>query len=237
MKEILLNKMYTGEYLLEENNIGHEAINLFKADNGKNYIYILANGYINLNHTNVEAVLLTKKDGKNRVKIVAKAVGLTEIIPLDARITLEAAKKLTDKFIEENNICYGGVPLLKIFAENIDEGMPDDKSVAISFEAEKVVKAKESIYLLDKNNSAQSDVEFCLDDINFSRSSLRQYIKENTNAYKRIEEIIARQDLWGEETEILNLGGQHGANYDGDDNSPEYEVIAKFINKKKKKKQ
>lgn len=41
-KEILLNIMYNGGYLQSENqNIGHEVINLFQSDNGNNYIYVL----------------------------------------------------------------------------------------------------------------------------------------------------------------------------------------------------
>ena len=37
---ILLNIMYTGKYISEYNKIGHEIINLFKADDGNNYIYV-----------------------------------------------------------------------------------------------------------------------------------------------------------------------------------------------------
>ena len=35
---IVLNRMYVGNYL--NNNLGHEVINLFKADNGNYYINI-----------------------------------------------------------------------------------------------------------------------------------------------------------------------------------------------------
>ena len=39
---IVLNRMFSGDYLKE--NIGHEVINLFKADNGKHYLYLNALG-------------------------------------------------------------------------------------------------------------------------------------------------------------------------------------------------
>ena len=40
--EILLNIMYNGDYLMSENqNIGHEVINLFQDDHDNNYIYVL----------------------------------------------------------------------------------------------------------------------------------------------------------------------------------------------------
>ena len=45
-KEILLNRMYSGDYLTTGNNIGHEVINLFRCDNGKNYIYVLSDGSV-----------------------------------------------------------------------------------------------------------------------------------------------------------------------------------------------
>lgn len=40
MNTIILNRMYAGSYLDEDENIGHEVINLFRDDNGSNYIYI-----------------------------------------------------------------------------------------------------------------------------------------------------------------------------------------------------
>ena len=39
---IVINKMYAGEYL--DDNIGHEIINLFKADDEANYIYLCKDG-------------------------------------------------------------------------------------------------------------------------------------------------------------------------------------------------
>ena len=47
-REIIINKMYVGDYLSEGDNIGHEIINLYKADNGKNYIYLNSQGAIDL---------------------------------------------------------------------------------------------------------------------------------------------------------------------------------------------
>ena len=44
MTKILLNKVFAGEYL--DKNIGHEAVCLFKADNGEHYIYITPYGEV-----------------------------------------------------------------------------------------------------------------------------------------------------------------------------------------------
>lgn len=45
-KEILINQMYAGGFLEVGNNIGHEVINLFKADDGKNYVYVTPSGKV-----------------------------------------------------------------------------------------------------------------------------------------------------------------------------------------------
>ena len=54
---IILTRMYVGSYL--QNHIGHEIINLFRDDNGDNYIYINAlYDYTRLNVSNNEKQML-----------------------------------------------------------------------------------------------------------------------------------------------------------------------------------
>ena len=61
-REVIINKMYVGGYLSEGDNIGHEIINLYKADNGKNYIYLNSQGTIELSRgENSITVLLVRK--------------------------------------------------------------------------------------------------------------------------------------------------------------------------------
>ena len=62
---IILNKMYVGSYL--QNNIGHEVINLFKADNGNNYIYVNKDG--KTSQENNKAVLLVRNVEEGVVEI------------------------------------------------------------------------------------------------------------------------------------------------------------------------
>lgn len=45
-RTIIINKMYTGKYLETGENIGHEIINLFKADDDMHYIYLNSKGTI-----------------------------------------------------------------------------------------------------------------------------------------------------------------------------------------------
>ena len=110
-KEILLNMMYTGSYL-DAGNIGHEIINLFKSDNGENYIYVLPWGTMHPTHNNkIESILLVRRCNATKIEILAKATGLTQI----------AGKEISQRtYIKENNITYGNVQLDKIFQGNAD---------------------------------------------------------------------------------------------------------------------
>lgn len=61
MKTIILNKMYTGNYLETGGNISHEVINLFKSDNGNNYIYLLSDGVMPTERNGtIDAILLVR---------------------------------------------------------------------------------------------------------------------------------------------------------------------------------
>ncbi|WP_313292011.1 hypothetical protein [Faecalispora jeddahensis] len=57
-REIISNKMYVGAYLSEGDNICHQIINLYKADDGKKYIYLNSQGTIELSH------------GENRITVL-----------------------------------------------------------------------------------------------------------------------------------------------------------------------
>ena len=80
-KEILLNIMYTGAYLENENaNIGHEIINLFKADNGNNYIYVLPYGLMSKKHNDkIKTILLVRRCNSKIIEILAKATDLEQV--------------------------------------------------------------------------------------------------------------------------------------------------------------
>jgi hypothetical protein len=79
--EILLNRMYSGDFLTTDGNIGHEVINLFKDDKGRNFIYTLPDGSIAKEHNNrIKAILLVRWVGNHTMEILAKAEELTQII-------------------------------------------------------------------------------------------------------------------------------------------------------------
>ena len=74
-KRILLDRMYAGSFL--NRNIGQEAINLIKADDGENYIYVNPYGTFRSSSSEasreIETVLLTRGVNRERVEVIAKA--------------------------------------------------------------------------------------------------------------------------------------------------------------------
>lgn len=86
-KEILINIMYNGDYL--QKNIGHEVINLIKADNESSYIYVNPYGTMAQKHnakkpneTKIDTILLARRcEYKDTLEILAKAYDLEQCFP------------------------------------------------------------------------------------------------------------------------------------------------------------
>ena len=114
-REIIINKMYVGGYLSEGDNIGHEIINLYKADDGKNYIYLNSQGTIESSHgESCITVLLVRKFASKTYKILAKADGITILDFADSKLPrIERYKGQVAL-----GLTYGGVSLVDLFNEN-----------------------------------------------------------------------------------------------------------------------
>lgn len=207
-KEILLNIMYTGSYL-QNNNIGHEAINLFKDDNGNSYIYVLPFGTMDQKHNGkIKTILLIRRHNAKTFEIIAKAE-----VTKDSQVAVVTTTRNSDKnnliegqreYINKNDIRYGEVRVNDIFSDNNGK---DEQFVYVTFSTPKVTKVKNPIYLV-----ADSEPEISHKD-NFkiltgiSKFTLHQtmYIsnKKNTAAYEVLNEIIQNDDYWGQETPTL----------------------------------
>jgi hypothetical protein len=77
MTKILLNKVFAGKYL--DKNIGHEAVCLFKADNGEHYIYVTPYGEVSkTNELKENDYILLVRSGiqKNFLEVIGYATGL-----------------------------------------------------------------------------------------------------------------------------------------------------------------
>ena len=201
-KEILLNRMYSGDYLTTGNNIGHEVINLFRCDNGKNYIYVLSDGSVAKEHNDkIETLLLVRWVGNRTMEILAKAVSLNQVLYRysSGRGDREKLHDQQIKYITDNNVTYDGVRLDRLFQGNIYQGQLDDNSFFITYEAGSIIKPLRPIYITDKHSEALKANTFALEGITFSTQSPKMYYSEGTSAYATLERIINDSALWERE--------------------------------------
>lgn len=190
--EILLNRMYVGNFLAQ--NIGHEAINLVKADNGYNYIYVNPYGIMAQSHNdNIQAILLVRYCGNNTMEVLAKATDLTQL----AYVKGKEIKNIIDEYTD---IKYGGVPLNEIF------GKEQYQKTYITFKADRVRKPKYPIYLKDKTSYSLEKKDtvnktYYLADYRFAKQSLKMYVTQSDNrqSYKNLRSLIDNTEIWEEE--------------------------------------
>lgn len=206
--EIILNIMYTGTYLGGD-NIGHEAINLFKDDNGKSYIYVLPYGTMNQKHNDkIKTILLIRRHSSKIFEILAKAEGLEQIARVETTHNKEEQKLLQkqSEYIKKNNVTYDGVPVNDIFADNdVGEGI---QSVFITFSAKKVTKAAQPIYITVDSDEKTRDKTYyktMTGIYKFTSQHPKMYISQSDNpkAYNKLEKIINNDKYWGETTRKL----------------------------------
>ena len=104
-EEILVNKMYVGSYLENEHNIGHEVINLLRADgkvdsngDGQNYIYVQPYGTMEKEHNNkIDTIVLVRNTGiPEALEVLGQAWDLEQI----AKIEKTSRKKEIDRIVE-----------------------------------------------------------------------------------------------------------------------------------------
>lgn len=181
-KEIVLTHMFTGDYLMD--NIGHEIINLYDDDSGDHYIYLCSDGRFNRKiHPVPELVVLVRRPDKSR--------GLLEIIGVARKLTYI---ENTDSF--QKNVRYGGVPVEKIFASNLNQ-----QEVCLTFKADEMLWPKSPVYIYHGEN-ADADVPgnrvnkdiFIAESFSTSRL-LREYFDDSTKNYAIFNKIV-NNDNW-----------------------------------------
>lgn len=192
MNTIILNRMYAGSYLDE--NIGHEVINLFKDDNGSNYIYINHNGKINKkSNDSVKAILLVKYVEPGVLEVVAKAENLQQIYYDENNYKEEINKQI--EYIKKHQITYGDVLLSDIYKDGNTE-------LLITFKTDKLRTVKKPVFIIeDESKCYKYENYYFLSEKHFSSQSLKMYYFEDEfpKDYAEFIKLLNDSTIWNEE--------------------------------------
>ena len=231
---IIINRMYGGGYLTEGENIGHEIINLFRSDNGNNYLWLNAGGsckksyFVDKNGNMLYdevIMLMVRMYGYRQWKVLGKAEIDTSVLA-DYMVPVfgEKAHKRQIEKIEEEKICYGGQPINKIFDNNFFNGkLQSGIDIYYTFKAKNIflpVSAPENIEKTIINIEGLKGL---------SNQSLRMYLsdekEDEKNTYKKFNDIIdGKVFAWENEntTQKVNMADAV--------NSEEKDYFLKIIN-------
>ena len=194
-KEILLNKMYAGGYLSIGDNIGHEAINLLKADDGEYYIYVTKDGKIGANRK-IKCILLVRNSGlTNTLEVIAKA---------DDELDLNKKINLSD-------INYSGCNIEEIFENNSENNGQYNNDILVTFSAKSLQKPKKPLLIkFDTEENKIIDEKFNtliqLTSKPMKRSPKMYFSKDyKEDNYKVLNDFITTKDNWIDYEEKQNL--------------------------------
>lgn len=204
---IVFNRMYVGKYIFE--NLGHEIINMYAADNGNHYLYLNATGNFEKSHKDkIGTMLLTKSYKQNIVEVIGLATGLEDIPGAEESLgrnykeEKEHIRQEQEKYIKKEDISYGGASILDIFND------AEQQSIFITYKAEKFYKPKKRIFIafgIDSDNKElpnDSEPLIKLTQLNWAKTSLKQYLypKDTTNKdYRTIVNLVNNNALWKED--------------------------------------
>ena len=202
-KEIVINRMFTGKYL--KDNLGHEAINLFKTDDGRHFIYLNDVGTFGKEHVEkdgtlkIDKVLLVKPIGNNAAEVVALASGLTMCYnpTLSYKENVERQKNELGRSIKYSD----GRIILAIYQGS------SQQDINVTFEAKQVLTPKRPICIeYCPREKQKTDVDHSIDygkDVIALKETkmghdLKNYVVEDTEDYKLLQKITEDSSLWAD---------------------------------------
>lgn len=196
---ILMLFMFRGDYLLDK--LGHEVINLFKADNDKHYVYVVPYGHVNPKFAHrIGTILFAQHIGNERIEVFAKATvadgpfgGVT--YPSSRKgpnPKLPIMKELQKKVCED--ITYGGKNIIDIFGY---DKPGDDQGILVSYEVTNFRRAATEI----KFSYRENDNGYEYIETNKANSTQKTYFSQDhqEGGYKRLIDKIENHNLWKKE--------------------------------------
>lgn len=203
----ILNKCFMGtKYTLFGNNVSHEAINKFKADNGERYFFLCDDGKIN--HSG-NYIISNSGYTKKFLLEEAQMVAFSEYEHGTKKqyAFIQLVEKINKLDIDEEKISYGGIKVKDIFWNNgFNKGAAlktfavqgeKDKFPCVTFKGEhivvpKVIGSDKTLFTYDDINPDKPNCE------QLSKSSMKQYVFEGTTLFKNIE-VKLRNISWTNE--------------------------------------
>lgn len=207
---IVLNRMYVGEYLSD--NIGHEVINFFKADNDGYYIYLNSRGNLAKEHEEkIATMLFVKYHTRGEVEIIGKATGLEEAPGVTSSLSHNLGKensnlsKCQKEYIKnEGNVSYNKASILDIF------NCSGQQNIYITYKAKAVYRTKKEKPIFIRFSNAETEYVYhnkkdkiiILENYKQAKASLKQYIYSGSDNkdYKQLMDIVNNSELWEKDT-------------------------------------
>ena len=227
-KTYILNKCFMGtKYTLFGNNISHEAINKFEADDGKRYFFLCDDGKISS-----EGDYITPSSNYKKFLIdnaVLVSFSEYETGKKKRYAFIQKAEKLSlVSSAEEESVTYGGIKIKNIFKTNKfskDKGIEgrdntakEDDFPCITFSGKEILKPKDigsHLFLYDDVNSGECSEQL-------SKQSMKQYVFEGSKLFDNITKILENGD-W-----------EYDTPYNFTDKFFEEESVLSIINKENK---
>lgn len=225
-KVIIINNTYTGSYGQNQNNLPHEMINFFRADDDLGYyIYITPSGTINskIKKEDIEGIIFIRSIGNGLVEVLGKAElgnnsefytqGLSlnkksDISSVDGSKskTIISERKELLKNVNET-IKYGKKSLMQIHQNNAT-----DNNILVSIKVDKICLPKKTFYLTYRadNKELLNDIYFLpandgeSDGKKIANESMLAYYyeKDNGAAYNILKnDVLDSDNLWKHENE------------------------------------
>ena len=206
--------MYAGDYLSK--NIGHEVINIMRADNDNHYIYINPYGQVNLKYyENIEHILLVRRSGyPNTLEIIAVASALEPCIEESYFTQIEEEYKNNKIDLSRIKPSYSGKckSQTKKKLKKILDKIEDNTELEL-VEEDKKLLIKRIYFLIGESDE---NVTLSNDSINRIRKAFDQQRKKQRGIaiHKKQMEYISKEELTyqGKELETIfknNAGNEY----------------------------
>ena len=190
---IILNNMYTGRYISSWGNLGHEAINLIKADDGKFYIWLNSMGVFpkyKANEANGCAVIMVRSINSHLYKVLAyaKNCSLCPGADIPRKKNNSGVTDKTERYAKQKalSVTYNGkCPMDEIYRE---------QDMFATFCTDEVYEAIGDVYLTNEESRADDDKNIFYADFTISEA-MRAYIEEQHPAKTDLESFISKP-IW-----------------------------------------